>query len=67
MDYIVHNDIYTFIICRRKSGLSDRYITDIIILTKVIFEFAVRTYNISNPMVGIAVPKRKNTNIQLLD
>ena len=67
IDSIVQDDIYAFIADRRKKGLSDRYITDIIILMKVIFKFAVRTYNIFNPMVGIALPKRKNAEIQLLD
>lgn len=47
--------------------LSDRYITDIIILMKVIFKYAVKTYNIYNPMVGLVLPKRKNPEIQLLD
>ena len=67
IDSIVQDDIYAFIADRRKKGLSDRYITDIIILMKVIFKFAVRTYNIFNPMVGLALPKRKNAEIQILD
>lgn len=67
IDSIVQDDIYAFIADRRTKGLSDRYITDIIILMKVIFKFAVRTYNIYNPMVGLALPKRKNAEIQLLD
>ena len=67
IDSIVQDDIYAFIADRRKKGLSDRYITDIIILMKVIYKFAVRTYNIFNPMVGLALPKRKNAEIQLLD
>lgn len=67
IDSIVQDDIYAFIANRRKKNLSDRYISDIIILMKVIFKFAVKTYNISNPMIGIALSKRKNTEIQLLD
>lgn len=67
IDSIVQDDIYSFIADRRKKGLSDRYISDIIILMKGIFKFAVRTYNISNPMVELALPKRKNNDIQLLD
>lgn len=34
---------------------------------KVIFKFAVKTYNIPHPMIDIAIPKQKNTEIQLLD
>ena len=38
IDSIVQDDIYAFIANRRKKKLSDRYISDIIILMKVIFK-----------------------------
>lgn len=60
IDSIVQDDIYAFIANRREKELSDRYITDIIILMKVIFKFAIKTYNIPNPMIDLALPKRKN-------
>ena len=67
IDSIVQDDIYEFIEDRRKNDLSDRYISDIIILMKGIFKYAVKTYRIFNPMDGIVLPKRKNAEIQLLD
>jgi len=60
-------DIYQFISKKQKEGLSNRYITDIIILIKTIFKYAVRTYHIFNPLDGIILPKRKKPEIQLLD
>ena len=60
-------DIYQFISKKQKEGLSNRYITDIIILIKTIFKYAVRTYRIFNPLDGIVLPKRKKPEIQLLD
>ena len=61
-------DIYQFISKKQKEGLSNRYITDIIILIKTIFKYAVRTYRIFNPLDGIILPKKKEApEIQLLD
>lgn len=59
IDSIVQDDIYEFIEDRRKNDLSDRYISDIIILMKDIFKYAVKTYRIFNPMDGIVLPKKK--------
>ncbi|MCD7812335.1 MAG: site-specific integrase [Ruminococcus sp.] len=67
VDAIQASDIYDFISSRQSMGLSNRYITDILVLMKSIFKFAVRTYRILNPMDGIMMPKRKNPEIRLLD
>ena len=67
IDSITQKDIYNFIDQKRKDRLSDRYIADIIILIKGIFKYSVKTYHIFNPMDGLVFPKRKNTEIQLLD
>lgn len=67
IDSIIQDDIYAFISNKKENGLSDRYISDIIILIKVIFKYAVKTYRIFNPMDGIVLPKRKKADIQLLD
>jgi len=66
-DMLVQGDIYHFITEKQKEGLSNRYITDIIILMKSLFKYAVRTYHIINPLDGIILPKKKKTEIQLLD
>jgi len=44
VDTIQTSDIYDFISSRQSMGLSNRYITDILVLMKSIFKFAVRTY-----------------------
>ncbi len=66
-DMLVQSDIYHFIAEKQKEGLSNRYITDIIILIKSLFKYAVRTYHIFNPLDGIILPKKKKVEIQLLD
>ena len=66
-DMLVQGDIYHFIAEKQKEGLSNRYITDIIILMKSLFKYAVRTYHIFNPLDGIILPKKKKAEIQLLD
>ena len=64
---VTADDIYSFISEKQKEGFSSRYIADIIILIKTIFKYAVRTYQIFNPLDGIMLPKKKAPEIQLLD
>ncbi len=61
------NDIYDFIHAKQSSGLSDRYISDIIVLMKSVFKFAVRHYHIEDPLDGIVMPKKKPAEIAILD
>lgn len=64
---VTANNIYDFIADKQKAGFSARYIADIIILMKTIFKYAVRIYQIFNPLDGIVLPKKKSPEIQLLD
>lgn len=64
---ITADRIYSFISEKKQAGFSSRYISDIVILMKTIFKYAVRTYQIVNPLDGIVLPKKKQTEIQLLD
>lgn len=63
---ISQNSICQFISDKRNSGLSNRYITDILILMKSVFKYASRTYHISNPMDGLTMPKKEKTEVLLL-
>lgn len=67
VDSIVQDDIYSFIEQKQNEGLSNRYVSDIIILMKTIYKYAVRTYHVFNPMDGIVMPKKKMPEIELLD
>ena len=60
-------DVYSFIDSKLKDGLSNRYVSDIIIMMKSIFKFAVKNYRIFNPLDGITLPKSSKSNIELLD
>ncbi len=64
---IAQKDIYAFISEKKNTKLSNRYISDIIILMKNLFKYAVRIYHIFNPMDGITLPKCTVPDVQLLD
>ena len=64
---LVADDIYSFIENKRKSGLSARYVADMVILLKTVFKYAVHTYHIFNPLDGVSLPKKKSPEILLLD
>ncbi|MBR1433072.1 site-specific integrase [Ruminococcus sp.] len=61
------NDITDFIGSKTRSGLSARYVADILVLLKSIFRFAARTYNIRNPLDGIKLPKCAKTEVAVLN
>lgn len=63
---ITQNSVYQFIREKQDSGLSNRYITDILILMKSVLKYAARTYCIVNPMDGLIMPKKQKTEIRLL-
>ncbi|MBR1764110.1 MAG: site-specific integrase [Ruminococcus sp.] len=59
-------DIYAFIESKLKSGLSARYVTDIIVLLKSIYRYACREYAVRNVLDGIVLPKKKHTEVKVL-
>lgn len=63
---ITQTSIYQFIHDKQNSGLSNRYITDILILMKSVFKYAARTYHVINPMEDIVMPKKQRAEIRLL-
>ena len=60
-------DIYAFIESKLKSGLSARYVTDIIVLLKSIYRYACREYAVRNVLDGIVLPKKKHTEVKVLN
>ena len=67
MSSINETSIYSFIKLKQREGLSSRYISDIIVLMKSIFKYAVKKYHIFNPLNGISLPKKKRSEVVLLD
>ena len=59
-------DIYAFMERKAAEGLSSRYISDIIVLMKSVFKYAVRTYHIPNVFDGIVMPKRTKADVKIL-
>lgn len=64
---ITQDDIYLFITDKQNEGLSNRYISDIVIMLKSVFKYATRLYHVANPMEGIVMPKKQKPDIRLLD
>lgn len=64
---LLAKDIYTFIESKLKSGLSVRYVTDIIVLLKSIYRYACREYAVRNVLDGIVLPKKKRTEVRVLN
>lgn len=64
---IEDTEIYAFIESKQQAGLSNRYISDMLIVMKSMFKYAVRTYHIYNPMEYIKMPRANNPEITLLD
>ena len=64
---ITQDDVYAFITDKQKFGFSERYIADIVVLMKSIFKYAATSYHIFNPLDGLRLPKKKSSEIQLLD
>lgn len=59
--------ILEFIDKKLNAGLSNRYVADIIILLKSMYKYAARTYHITSPLEGITLPRKKSSEIRLLD
>lgn len=64
---ITIKDIDDFIKAKENSGLSVRYICDILTLLKTILKYGSQIYDYKNPAIRICMPKKRKTQIQLLD
>ena len=63
---ITQYSIYQFIKSLQDSGLSNRYICDILVLVQSVFRYAARTYRIFNPMDGLIKPRTPKPELNLL-
>ena len=59
-------DIYAFIERKLKEGLFAWYLSDIIVLFKSIYRYAVREYRIHNVLDGIILPKKNKPEIAVM-
>lgn len=60
--------VYEFIKKKLDSGLSAKYISDILIVFKSMTKFISREYNYHNPLVNVTLPKRnKKTSVRILE
>lgn len=59
--------IAAFIDSKINEGLSNRYVSDIVILLKTVLKYAVKHYHIKNPIDDIELPKKKKPEIVIFD
>ncbi|MBQ7014089.1 MAG: site-specific integrase [Oscillospiraceae bacterium] len=59
--------INQFIQKKLKSGLSPRYVSDIIVLMKSAYKFASKKHRIANPAADISLPRKCQSEIRCLD
>ncbi len=59
--------VYRFIQSKIDSGLSARYVSDIIILLKAIFKYALDEYGIFSPVLNVKLPKKRSAPTQMLN
>ncbi len=60
-------ELTKFIERKKESGLSVRYISDILVLIKGLYKFASKVYGIHNPIAFFQLPKKKKTEINILN
>ncbi len=58
--------ILDFIRKKQEQNLSNRYITDILVLMKSVLRFGVIRYRFFNPMDDVVMPKKQKSEIRLL-
>lgn len=59
--------VYSFINQKLSSGLSSRYVTDIVVLMRSVFRYAGREYCIKNVFDGIVMPKKDRKEVRILN
>ncbi len=59
--------VQAFIEQKIAEGLSPRYVSDIVVILKSAYKYASRTYQLPNPLVHVILPKKKKTEIHILD
>ena len=57
--------VYEFIMVKQKDGLSNKYISDIIIVLKNMTKYASKIYGCVDPIADIELPKREKKEFEL--
>ena len=63
---ITSKSSYDFMQKKLDSGLSNRYVADIMVLLKTVFKYAQREYSILNPFDNMVMPKSTKPEVRLL-
>lgn len=58
-------DVYLFMEKKLSSGLSARYVSDIVVIVKSMYRYASREYGLRNVLEGIVMPKKPRTEAKV--
>ncbi len=58
--------VQCFINKKLESGLSEKYVTDMVIMLKSMFKYAARVYGYPNIISAVVMPKKKRNDIHIL-
>lgn len=64
---VTRREIYEFISQKLNEGLSARYVSDLIVLLKLLFKYAHKEYSIDYTFDGIVMPKCLSAQVRLLN
>lgn len=63
---LTSKNAYEFMQSKLRSGLSMRYVTDIMVLLKSLFRYAKREYGVISPFDNLVMPKCSKSEVRLL-
>ncbi len=59
------NKVYDFIMEKRSKGLSNKYISDLIIVLKNMTRYAAKVHHCINPIADVELPKKEKHELEL--
>lgn len=65
IERLTPHKVYDFIIEKRNSGLSNKYISDLIIVLKNMTRYAARVHHCINPISDLELPKKEKYELDL--
>lgn len=65
-DKITSIKVQEFITAKMQSGLSVKYVSDIVVILKSMFKYASQEYSIYNPISNVRMPRKKRAEVAIL-
>ena len=65
IEKLLPSKVYDFIMEKRSKGLSNKYISDLIIVLKNMTRYAARVHHCANPIADVELPKKEKHELDL--